>query len=361
MGRVISLLGKGGVGRSTLALAMARSEARRGKQVLIISLEPVSAIGLMLDVRLTFEPQEVEPNLWAVHFSTTTVMERNWNKLRSAEEEYSRIPLFREVYGEELGALPGLDQFLMMSALRDWDLSGKYDYLFFDGGAALDQLRMFAVPEQLSWYARRLGEAFQKSAIGQILSPFLEPLTRAILTVNISTDSVRSTTGKFSDVLNEGKAVMQNPERLLLFLVSTADPMAIAITRQLWGSSQLMGLNVGGAIVRAEADWKEHFGPLPIRSVPETDPEALVSHVEGLASVETVGFPKPLEVDERARTVRIFLPGFSKKQVELNQYGPELTIRAADQRRNYVLPSSFRNLRASGAKFQDGYLTVSFS
>lgn len=57
-------------------------------------------------------------------------MERNWNRLRTAEEEYSRIPLFREVYGQELGALPGFDQFLAMSALRDYDLSGKYDYLF---------------------------------------------------------------------------------------------------------------------------------------------------------------------------------------------------------------------------------------
>lgn len=75
---------------------------------------------------------------------------------------------------------------------------------------------MFAVPDQLSWYTRRLGEAFQKSAIGQVLSPFLEPIARAILTVNISTENVRATTGRFTDILDEGKSVMQNPNRLLL-------------------------------------------------------------------------------------------------------------------------------------------------
>ncbi|AGY59775.1 ArsA family ATPase [Gloeobacter kilaueensis] len=360
MARVLSLLGKGGVGRSTLTLAMARTEARRGRRVLVVSLEPVSAVGLLLDTRLSPEPIEVEPQLSVVHFSTTALIERNWNRLRSAEEEYSRIPLFREVYGQELGVLPGLDQLLVMSSLRDYDLSGQYDLIFFDGGAALDQLRMFAVPEQLSWYIRRFGEAFARSAIGQVLSPFIEPITRAILTVNFSTESVRATTGRFSDILNEGKAVMQNPERLLLYLVSTADPLAIATTRQLWGISQLLGFNVGGALVRGDADWKEAFAPLPVRAIPEAAIADLPAALEGLATVDGAAFPKPLQIDERARTVRIFLPGLTKKQVELNQYGPELTLRAADQRRNVDLPASFRGLRASGAKFQDHYLTVTF-
>ncbi|UFP95712.1 ArsA family ATPase [Gloeobacter morelensis] len=360
MARVISLLGKGGVGKSTLTLAMAQAEARRGKRVLVLSLETVSTIGLLLDTRLGGEPTEVEPNLWAVHFSTTALMERNWNRLRTAEEEYSRIPLFREVYGQELGALPGFDQFLAMSALRDYDLSGKYDYLFFDGVAGQEQLRMFAVPDQLSWYTRRLGEAFQKSAIGQVLSPFLEPIARAILTVNISTENVRATTGRFTDILDEGKSVMQNPNRLLLFVVSTADPLALTVARQLWGASQLLGLGVGGALVRGEADGKEAFAPLPVRAVPEASLTDLTGCVEGLAGLDPVGFPRPFVVDEQARTVRIFLPGFGKKQVELNQYGPELTLRAADHRRNFILPTSFRGLRASGAKFQDNYLTVTF-
>lgn len=52
MARVISLLGKGGVGKSTLTLAMAQAEARRGKRVLVLSLETVSTIGLLLDTRL---------------------------------------------------------------------------------------------------------------------------------------------------------------------------------------------------------------------------------------------------------------------------------------------------------------------
>lgn len=359
MARVISLMGKGGSGRSTLTLAMARAEAQRGKRVLVVSLEALSTIGALLDVSLTAEPQQVEPNLSVVHFSTSTLMERNWSRLRNAEEEYSRIVLFREVYGQELGVLPGLDQFLIMSSLRDWDLGGNYDFLFFDGESSLAQLRMFAVPEQLSWYVRRFGEAFSKSPIGQILSPFLEPITRSLLTVDLSGDNVRQSTGKFSDVLNEGRGVMQSPDRLLLYLVATDDPLSIATARRLWGGAALMGLNVGGAIVRGSGAWESEFAPLPIRKVPEATLTELPACLDGLADAAPT-LPIPLVIDERARTMGIFLPGLTKKQVELSQYGPELTVRAVDQRRNFVLPASFRGLRATGAKFAEGYLTVTF-
>jgi len=360
MARVISLLGKGGTGRSTLTLAMARTEARRGKRVLIVNLEPTSTIGLLLDVPLGGDPQEVEPNLQALHFSTTALIERNWKKLRAAEEEYSRIVLFREVYEQELGVLPGLDQFLAMSALRDWDLSGKYDFIFFDGGSGLDQLRMFAVPEQLGWYVRRFGDALGRSPVGQILAPFFEPITRSLLNISVDTDSMRQTTGRFSDVLNEGRAVMQDPQRLLLYLVATDDPLSVAAARRLWGGSQLLGLTVGGAIVRGDADWQGNFDPLPVRKIAHAPLGDLPAQLEGLADANPT-VPAPLVIDEAVRTVRIFLPGLTKKQVELSQYGPELTVRAVDQRRNFTLPASFRTLRASGAKFADGYLNVTFA
>jgi len=357
MARVISLLGKGGTGRSTLTLAMAQAEARRGKKVLVISLEPLSAIGHYLDVNLSAEPQEVATNLWAVHFSTTNRLEGYWSKLRVAEEEFARISLFREVYGQEMGILPGFDQFLLLFALRDWDLNGNYDYLFFDGGSGLEHLRMFAVPEQGSWYVRRFGEAFSKSPIGQILSPFLEPIARSILTVNFSGDNVKQTTGKLTDILGEGKAVMESPDRLLLYLVTTEDPLAVATARRLWGASQLMGLSVGGILVRGTADLGEQFSSLPIRRVPEGTAAELSEKVEDLAGASPI-LPRTFVTDEQARTVSIHLPGFTKKQVELSQYGPELTIRAADQRRNFVLPYGLSGLRATGAKFANDYLTI---
>jgi arsenite-transporting ATPase len=75
---------------------------------------------------------------------------------------------------------------------------------------------------------------------------------------------------------------------------------------------------------------------------------------------QAVQAPKPIEVDVQTRQVRLFLPGFDKKQVKLTQYGPEVTVEAGDQRRNIFLPPALSGRSITGAKFQNNYLIISF-
>ncbi|MGB3759040.1 MAG: ArsA family ATPase, partial [Rivularia sp. (in: cyanobacteria)] len=106
----------------------------------------------------------------------------------------------------------------------------------------------------------------------------------------------------------------------------------------------------------------EDFAPLQITNIPDIKEGNWQPLVDALPdfTVQTQQAPRPIEIDVNARQVRLFLPGFDKKQVKLTQYGPEVTIEAGDQRRNILLPPALSGKPVAGAKFQNQYLIISF-
>lgn len=72
--------GKGGVGKTTCAVAFARAAARRprrhGRETLVISTDPAHSLGDLLGVRLTSRPRRVEPGLTAVELDAPRAFAR---------------------------------------------------------------------------------------------------------------------------------------------------------------------------------------------------------------------------------------------------------------------------------------------
>lgn len=183
--------------------------------------------------------------------------------------------------------------------------------------------------------------------------------------INWTTDNFAQPTNQVNNFLDKGKAALADPKRVAAFLVTTNDPIEVATTRYLWGSSQQIGLTVGGVILTSSdttTNWSEQFTPLPVSVVPDVktgDWQPLIDALPNFVE-QAVKAPKPIEIDVHAKQVRLFLPGFDKKQVKLTQYGPEVTIEAGDQRRNISLPPALSGKPITGAKFQNNYLIISF-
>jgi anion-transporting ArsA/GET3 family ATPase len=354
MSQILTFLGKGGVGKTTTAIAIARSLASQGKQVLLVGQQAGASLSLMLETDLTCDPKQISTGLMAVHLESTTLLERYWEKMKGLESQFLRTPFFKEVYGQELGILPGMDTALGLSFLRERDAEGKYDAIVYDGIGDLITLRMLGMPEILGWYLRRFKQVLTGSALGQALSPFVEPILRSILQVS-SSDDITQQAGEMNNVLTKGQKAVSDPNRVAAYLVTTPDPIAIATAKYLWGSAQQVGLTVGGVFARSEISEQE-FSPLPIQVIPD---RAIELEIPIRMAAELA--PIPMAIDIAAKQVKLFLPTFDKRQVKLIQSGPEVTIEAGDQRRNIFLPSELSGKQATGAKFQDSYLIVSFA
>ncbi|BAZ86311.1 Get3/ArsA fold putative tail anchor-mediating ATPase NosAFP [Dolichospermum compactum] len=366
MALILTFLGKNGIARSKIAIAAAKLLATQGKRVLLAGLADPT-LPILLNTPLTPDPQEISPNLQAVQFQASVLLERNWEEVKKLEAQYLRTPIFKEVYGQELVVLPGMDNALALNAIREYDASGKYDAIIYDGTGDAASLRMLGMPESLSWYMRRFRQLFVNSDLGKTIteSPFIQPLISSLFNFNWTADNFSQPTNQVNNFLEEGKAALANPRRVAAFLVTTSEPIDMANSRYLWGSAQQIGLTIGGAILFAGAEQpnlSEEFAPLPVSIVPDVSNGEWQPLIDALPNLieQALQANPPIEVDVHNRQVRLFLPGFDKKQVKLTQQGPEVTVEAGDQRRNIFLPPALSGKPVTGAKFQNSYLIISF-
>jgi arsenite-transporting ATPase len=365
MALILTFLGKGGVGRTTIAIATAKRLAAQGKRVLFATQDAGPAPGLLVGSSLEAEPTVLEANLEGVQLQAAVLLERSWEELKKLEAQYLRTPFFKEVYGQELSVLPGMDGALVLNAIREYENSGKYDVIVFDGAGDQAQLRLLGMPESLSWYIRRFRQVFANSDLGRTLSPFLQPIAAAVLNVSWSGDLFdQPATQQMNTLFDQGKAALADPNRVAAYLVTTPDEAAVVTAKYLWGAAQQAGLTVGGVIVNQvgeSAAIASQFEPLPVTLVPAQPSNTWQPLMDALPDFDQAPqSPRPMAVNVAERKVSLFLPGFDRKQVKLTQYGPEITIEAGDQRRNILLPPELSGKPVVGAKFQDGFLIISF-
>ncbi|MEH2104932.1 Get3/ArsA fold putative tail anchor-mediating ATPase NosAFP [Nostoc sp.] len=366
MALILTFLGKGGTARTKIAIAAAKLLASQGKRVLLAGqAEPT--LQILLGTPVTADPQDIAPNLQVVQFQASVLLERNWDEVKKLEAQYLRTPIFKDVFGQELVVLPGMDNALALNAIREYDASGKYDAIVYDGTGDSLTLRMLGLPESLSWYVRRFRQLFVNSDLGKTIteSPLIQPLISSFFNINWTADNFAGPTNQVNNFLEKGRAALADPKRLAAFLVTTGDPIEVASTRYLWGSAQQIGLTVGGVLLvstESSVNLSEEFKPLPVSIVPDSPTGDWQPLINALPNFEAQALqaPKPIEIDSKNRQVRLFLPGFDKKQVKLTQYGPEVTVEAGDQRRNIPLPPALSGRPVAGAKFQNNYLIISF-
>jgi anion-transporting ArsA/GET3 family ATPase len=151
--RFLVVVGKGGVGRTTVAAALARAATHAGKHVLIAQTNAPERLGQLLGC-----PSAIGPKVTAIDDRLSAV---NMNP-KEALHEYGVLllryePLYRAIFENKpmrsfLGAFPGLDYWTMLG--KAWwhtteleDGHAKYDLVILDGPASGHAVAMLRIPD----------------------------------------------------------------------------------------------------------------------------------------------------------------------------------------------------------------------
>ncbi|MGF1460859.1 MAG: ArsA family ATPase [Leptolyngbyaceae cyanobacterium] len=362
MPQILTFLGQSRAACAIASVAFAKQLAQQGSRVLWLTQDSGPLPHQLWVQPLTTEIQAIASHLSVVQLQSSQLLEKSWDVIKDIEAQYLRSPLLKQVFGQELVLLPGMEDALTLDAIRVLYDSQDYDYLIYDALSSKGSLRMWGMPEQMDWYVRRFQKVLAESELARTVTPFIQPIAGAVLNISGSQESINQPVQQARSFLETGRRVVQSSQHLLGFLVTTEAASDCETARYLWGSSQQIGLTVGGLMAyNADVD-DQAFAPLRSHRLPalsEQQWEPLMAVVPDLAeAVETA--PAPITINEIQKEVRLFLPGFSKSDIDLTQYGPEVTITAGDQRRNLILPSSLKNRSVRGAKFQEDCLVLSF-
>jgi anion-transporting ArsA/GET3 family ATPase len=175
--RVLVCVGPGGVGKTTIAAALAALAARRGKRTLVCTIDPAPRLADALGTGgLGSDPKPLPPDAWralgvdagasgqlqAVRIDTEATFKRL--VLESvADPDMQRRIFDNTIYRQITTMLTGSQEFAATLALHDFVASGKYDLVVLDTPPTANALDFLEAPARiaaavsspaLTWFAR---------------------------------------------------------------------------------------------------------------------------------------------------------------------------------------------------------------
>ncbi|MEY4338484.1 MAG: hypothetical protein RLZ14_334, partial [Actinomycetota bacterium] len=190
--QLLFVTGKGGVGKTTTAAALAELAVRRGKRTLVCEMDAKGAIAGAFDVaELSFEPTEVSPRLWAMAMNTEDAL-REYLKVVARVPLIGRIGPLARTFDFVADAAPGVKEILAIGKLC-WEVRERhYDLVVVDAEASghivaqidapraiRELVQVGPVRDQTEWMLNILGDP-ARTGLVVVTTPEEMPVTETL-------------------------------------------------------------------------------------------------------------------------------------------------------------------------------------
>ncbi len=247
--RISLFVGKGGVGKSTLACATAVCDASQGRRVLVVSTDQAHSLGDVLGVAVAptgqGEPVRVFAELEtgaaetgggfldALALDTLALLEARWNEVVHTVDRRFPNSELSTIAPEELSALPGVQEVLGLYAVGELAATGRWDRLVVDCASTADALRMLTLPATFGLYVERAWPRHRR------LSTADDGRSAAVVEL---LERISASVDRLGALLTDGELVSAH-------LVLTPERVVAAEATRTLGSLALMGVRVEELIV----------------------------------------------------------------------------------------------------------------
>src|SRR5687767_1396462 len=246
--RVLFFGGKGGVGKTTCASAMALAASHAGKRVLLVSTDPAHSTSDMFERPIGPEPVLLLPNLHGLEIDGAFEIERYVTNVKEQINTLFGHHILKEASRQiDLAAsMPGAEEMALFDRIggliRGED--DRFDLIVFDTAPTGHTLRLIRMPELMEAWIRALSRS-----------------RRAMLGIeqDDASDPVMLSLGERLEHLREFRARLLSPRSCAFVLVMVAERLPIEETARAIAQLEEAGVSIGGLVVN--------------RVLPETSPD----------------------------------------------------------------------------------------
>lgn len=384
MNRIYIFTGKGGVGKSSIAAAHAIKSAEEGKKTLLVSTDMAHNLGDIFERKLGKEAENVLPDLDIYEIDPEYVMENDFadvmkylGNLLSGDDNYGL---------QDMGMIPGMEELFSLLKIAEIYNSESYERIIVDCAPTGETLALLKFPELLSWYMEKL------FPIGKVGVRMLAPISKLVFKVEMPNKNAMNDIEKMYLKLVELQELLKNRDVTSIRIVTTPEKMVVEETKRNYMYMNLYNFNVDGLYINRILpkdinndffnQWiiiqkeyitclKESFSALPIYEIPWYDEELKGEEnirriVEEALSGNEVFAKKIITERESFKQIEtgyrldVFLPCADKSGIDLYQAATDIVIKAGNFKRNIPLPNILRNYAVTGAKFDEGKLSIIF-
>ncbi len=246
--------GKGGVGKTVAAAAIATLTARADRRTLLASLNPVHSLASLFGQRALasgrIEHVEGVPNLDAIEVEADEIVERYRTNIGGRVREFLKwadIPVDAKPFVDIAVTNPAFEESAMFDKMMDVMLTEgrEYDRIVFDTAAVANAVRLIGLSKIYGLWLQRMIDS-RKEALGMRVQLAFR---KEKVMQEVARDPLMADLLDMNERFTQVKGLLTDPEQTAFFFVTLPLSLPISVVKRFISMVQAYDIPMGGVIV----------------------------------------------------------------------------------------------------------------